>query len=238
MLIKNKVLDCITKYISQNRLKTGDKLPSCAELCRMMGVSLTSVREALKTLEAQGVVKVINGRGTFMKASAATNFLITIEHDDARKFAQLKEVFEVRKMLESQIIKNVVEYATPEELRKVDRCVKRLMQCYSKGKRTVDEDRRFHSELSAICHNSLLQRLADSVMETFDKLYPGDNSFNVTYSDTVVLHEKMFHAILKGDVATALRINDQTIDTILFRLSGLSNSTPEVKGVYAHGKVK
>jgi len=222
MSVKDRALAFITDYINQNKLETGTKLPSSAELCRMMGASLTSVREALKILEAQGVVKVENGRGVFVKSSATTNFLVTIEHVEEGRLAQLREVFEVRKMMESQVIKNVYDYATAEELDRVGLCLKRLMQKYKYGENTVNEDRLFHSELYAICHNSLLQRLANSVMETFDKMYATeDKSFSVIYSDTVVLHEKMFRALLRGDVTTALRINEQSIDRILFRLGNL-----------------
>jgi len=223
MSVKDKALSFITDYINQNKLETGAKLPPSAELCRMMGASLTSVREALKILEARGVVKVENGRGVFVKSSATTNFLIAIEHVEEGRIAQLREVFEVRKMMESQIIKNVYDYATNEELDRVELSLKRLMQRYKYGENTVDEDRRFHSEFYAICHNSLLQQLANSVIETFDKMYSAeDNSFSVIYSDTVVLHEKMFRALLRGDVSTALRINEQSIDRILFRLGNLA----------------
>jgi len=221
MSVKEKALSFITEYINQNKLKTGDKLPSGAELCKMTGTSLTSVREALRTLEAQGVVDIVNGSGTFVKSTATSSFLIAFEHDDEDRIAQLREVFEVRKMLEAQIIKNIYEYATPEELARVELSVKRLIQLYNYGENTCREDRWFHSELSAICHNSLLQRLADSVMETFDKLYPEDNSFSATYSDTVVQHEKMFNALVEGDIYRALRINEQTIDKILFRLGNI-----------------
>jgi len=222
MSVKDKALGYITDYISQNKLKTGDKLPSSAELCRMMGASLTSVREALKILEAQGIIEVVNGKGVFAKSSVPLNSLITIEHVEEDRVVQLREIFEVRKMLEAQIIKNVYEYATPEELDRVALCVKDLMQRYKYGENTVNEDRQFHSELYAICHNSLLQHLANSVMETFDKIYTEkEKSFDVTYSDTVVHHEKMFRALLRGDVSTALRVNGQAIDRILFRLGNL-----------------
>ncbi|MCL2424964.1 MAG: GntR family transcriptional regulator [Oscillospiraceae bacterium] len=223
MTVKDKALGFITDYISQNQLKIGDKLPSSAEFCRMMGASLTSVREALKILEAKGVVEVVNGIGIFVRSSTTNNFLITIEKNmEKDQIAQLMEVFEVRKMLEAQIIKNIYEYATSEELARVELSVKRLMKRYKCGESTVNEDRRFHSELYAICHNSLLEQLANSVIETFDKIYTTeDNGFDVTYSDTVVQHEKMFRALSRGDVSTALRINGKTIDRVIFRLDNL-----------------
>lgn len=60
-----EIIRFIKQYITEHELKPGDKLPSQEQLISMIGVSRTSLREAVKTMEAQGKLKVLNGKGIY-----------------------------------------------------------------------------------------------------------------------------------------------------------------------------
>ena len=57
--LQSEIIRYIQNYIQENGLKPGDRLPSQEKLIEMMGVSRTSLREAMKTLEARNVLGAI-----------------------------------------------------------------------------------------------------------------------------------------------------------------------------------
>ena len=59
--LQSEIIRYIQEYIEENRLEAGERLPSQGQLIQMMGVSRTSLREAMKTLEAREIIKVKNG---------------------------------------------------------------------------------------------------------------------------------------------------------------------------------
>ena len=59
-------MDAIEQYILKNHLQPGDPLPTESALCESLGVSRSSVREALRQLKALEIVTVQQGRGAFV----------------------------------------------------------------------------------------------------------------------------------------------------------------------------
>ena len=64
--LQSEIIKYIQSYIEENDLKEGDRLPSQGQFIEMMQVSRTALREAVKTLEAEGIVEVKNGKGIFV----------------------------------------------------------------------------------------------------------------------------------------------------------------------------
>ena len=64
--LKSEIIRYIQNYIQENNLKPGDRLTSQEKLIEMMGVSRTSLREAMKTLEARNVLEAKNGKGIYV----------------------------------------------------------------------------------------------------------------------------------------------------------------------------
>ncbi|MGH3123606.1 MAG: FadR/GntR family transcriptional regulator, partial [Streptosporangiaceae bacterium] len=63
-----RVAEQIEHFVAGNELAPGDRLPGERELCDLLGVSRASVREALRSLETRGVVRVQHGKGVFVAA--------------------------------------------------------------------------------------------------------------------------------------------------------------------------
>ena len=61
--LQSEIIRYIQEFIEGNGLKAGNRLPSQEKLIQMMGVSRTSLREAMKTLEARGVITARTGTG-------------------------------------------------------------------------------------------------------------------------------------------------------------------------------
>ncbi len=93
-----RVAEQVERYVQGNGLAPGDRLPGERELCELLGVSRASVREALRALEARGVVRVQHGKGVFVAAPDQGG-------QSLQRFARLREVgleelFAMREVLE------------------------------------------------------------------------------------------------------------------------------------------
>lgn len=66
-----QIRDAVVALIDRDNLKTGDQLPTEAQLCAAFGISRPSLREALRLLEQEGLIVTQHGRGRFLSAAAA-----------------------------------------------------------------------------------------------------------------------------------------------------------------------
>jgi GntR family transcriptional regulator, transcriptional repressor for pyruvate dehydrogenase complex len=186
------------KYIYEHNLKPGDSLPSATQLCSMMGVSLSPLREAMKILESRGEIKIINGKGSvvgagkdsFQKDISKVFFGTETEFVNVKK--RLLELLEVRKVLERQMIENVVRSASDEELLEVEKIMKHLMEKQKlvdklhRAELTTPDDKAFHNALAKICHNNALKNILNIVSRMFQELWENDGQrMDLLYADTI-----------------------------------------------------
>ena len=101
--LQSEIIRYIQNYIQENGLKPGDRLPSQEKLIEMMGVSRTSLREAMKTLEARNVLEAKNGKGIYVGSQEVNDLLRLI--DFAKEKELLLDTLEVRKILEREILR-------------------------------------------------------------------------------------------------------------------------------------
>jgi GntR family transcriptional regulator len=69
MSLYERTMSFLLQYIGENKLEAGAKLPTEPELASMTGVSMVTVRRALAELVSQGIVRRVQGRGTFLSRS-------------------------------------------------------------------------------------------------------------------------------------------------------------------------
>lgn len=114
--LSSEILARLQQGIRDGVLNVGDKLPSERELAESMGVSRNSVREAIRALEALGVIEVRHGDGTFIREPDVASLLgpyFDVLHE---KGTFLKEVLEFRRLLEPSLAHLAAERATDDDL--------------------------------------------------------------------------------------------------------------------------
>lgn len=95
--VSDRIAQQILDLLSTEELKPGDRLPSERDLAGLLGVSRPSVREAVKTLEAQGRLRVQHGQGVFVASPQSQEELRAAL---ARQEVTLAELFAMREVLE------------------------------------------------------------------------------------------------------------------------------------------
>lgn len=146
------------QIVAEGRLKAGDKLPNEVELSQTLGVSRATLREAIRTLTAQGVLEVRRGKGTFVAQQVA-------EMDDfgfsslEQIRGQLRDLFELRSIFEPRAAELACRRATAEELEEILHRGMEVERCIQAGQDRTQADRAFHAAIVRGTHNEFLVRL-------------------------------------------------------------------------------
>lgn len=146
------------QIVIEKQLKVGEKLPNELELSRTLGVSRTTLREAIRELVTQGILEVQRGRGTFVseKVQKINDFGFS---DLDRIRGQLRDLFELRSIFEPQAARLACRRATEEELADILEKGEAVDQCIQENRDRTDADRAFHAAIVRATHNEFMMRL-------------------------------------------------------------------------------
>ncbi len=210
--LQTEIIRYIQDYIEENHLSAGDRLPSQEQLIRMMGVSRTSLREAMKILEARGILKAQNGKGIYISEEKDSAMLPLL--DFAREKEQLLDTLEVRKILEKEILRLVIHRATPEELQELGKITSVLMEKFRKGQQQTAEDKQFHYMIYRLAHNQVMSQLILSISSAMDRFWEFPLAMEDPFRESLPLHEKLYQAICEKNVRKAQAINEKLLDAV------------------------
>lgn len=124
--LSEEIIEQFKQQILSGSWKPGDKLPPERELSESLGVSRTSVREAISALTAMGLVEVRVGEGTFLASDIAPLYKGDISSKFLVKRSSLLEVVEARKIIETQLACLAAGRATREDLNKMEKILENM----------------------------------------------------------------------------------------------------------------
>ncbi|MCG3421114.1 MULTISPECIES: FadR/GntR family transcriptional regulator [Oceanobacillus] len=193
----------IKRYIKREKLKSGDKLPSIAELVGILQIGRSSLREALQLLETQGAIEVLNGKGTFIKDMKPFQIQLSFEVEDEKNF--LLEVLEVREALEGKAVQLAVHAANEEDIKKMQAHLKSYVQFINEEKRDEANhaDASFHQAIYRASKNTMLESMIDSVWETFHRFWNRPFGKEDIFDESYPHHETLLQAIKERDTNKA-----------------------------------
>lgn len=147
--------------VREGRLSPGDRLPTEKQLADQFGVSRTVVREAIARLKADGYVETRQGLGAFVAPHAGrANFRINEPGAGAAE-TSLREVFELRYVMESGIAELAAVRRTEADLATMRKPLERMDEALLKGTQAADDDDAFHRAIAAATHNPLFERFME-----------------------------------------------------------------------------
>ena len=197
-------LDAVKSYILSNNLVPGDPLPTEAQMCQELGVSRTSIREALRKLEALDIVTRQQGKGTFvgsMSLKPMVESLIlrsALTQGDAH--TALHEVVFLRQLLDLGVAENLVEAMRGKQDHKLSDLVTAMEHKAAAGQTFLDEDIVFHQTLLGALNIPLLEQITQSLwlvhMATVPKLTTVSPQ---GLMQTARAHADMVNAVQEGD---------------------------------------
>ena len=151
------------ELIQQGTLKHGAKLPAERVLAEQLSVSRGSVREAMRTLELQGLAVSKHGSGTFINTQSLDAVATLMTSSLGTDETQLRNIFEVRHLLEPQLAALAARRATPEDVERLGFILVEQARQIMEGETGVDADTEFHFALATATHNTALVKVVSAV---------------------------------------------------------------------------
>ena len=201
----------IKEAILARTLKTGDKLSTEKEMASQFGVSLVTLREALRALEISGLIIRRKGqkRGIFVSEIDNESIKASLVHFLNFKDLSSQHLYEVRKIIEPSAIKLAAQNITPGEIQKLEENVSYCEEKLNRTGPSIDEreffdlDKRnneFHRVIGESTHNPILGLTLDYV---FDFITGCETAFlvsDIEYSvDNVKDHRNILECLKEKD---------------------------------------
>lgn len=163
--LPEQLAEQLVNLIEQERLTPGDFLPSAAAVAEQYGVSRPVVREALRTLEARGIVRTENGRGAIVQPITNAQLSQFFQRAVSVKKESFVELLEVRKGLEVESASLAATRATDDELRTIEHQVQKMGAALGTDKVYAELDAQLHLQIASATHNTMLLYLIESIRE-------------------------------------------------------------------------
>jgi GntR family transcriptional regulator, transcriptional repressor for pyruvate dehydrogenase complex len=162
--ISELIVDQVRLLIRQQQLNPGDRLPSERELCERFGVSRVTVREALRVLEANGLLEIRVGArgGAFVTKPSKERVGEGIADLLTLSAVTASEATEARLLLEVGMIPLVCERADDDDIAALLDICDRQDAALAAGDYQINLSAEFHSRLAECAHNSAIQMLSHS----------------------------------------------------------------------------
>jgi GntR family transcriptional regulator, transcriptional repressor for pyruvate dehydrogenase complex len=197
--IHEDVFHQIHQLIKEGRLRARDQLPSERELAETFKVSRTSVREALRALETQGLIVSRTGAGNFVADLPVESLIGPLARLLIDEKKALADVFEMRKLIEPHIAALAAERASRKDIAQLKRIVAKQSEAVRRGETGVDADAELHLCISRATQNQALQKLVFGLMEMLSRSREESLQTNERRKSSIDTHRKIVAAIEKHD---------------------------------------
>lgn len=201
---REQVEQTIKAAILSGELQTGELLPPEAELARQFNVSRTTLREALRVLSAQQLIRKVPGaRGGSFVQSVDYKSLGAVMSDAVENLLTLgtirfDEVADVRQYLEVPSVRLAARNRSDAQLEKLKDIVRRQKRASVDDPDIPDLDRQFHTLIAQASDNRVLSALVGALHHATEPVHYLDLSPDVG-RETVIQHQAIVRAIADQD---------------------------------------
>ncbi len=214
---KNRVYEAVAKRIERlivEEMKPGDKLPPERQLAESFNVSRSSIRDAIRTLEAMGLVEPRQGAGTVIRELSHDSVVTPISSVLLRKRQMVSELLDVRKIIEPPLAARAAQHATAEELAEMEAILRRQGEKVARGELAVEEDTEFHYSIALAADNSVVLKLLDVLMDLLRDTRERSLQVAGRLQKSFSGHQRILAALKRRDAAAAEKAMRQHIRDI------------------------
>lgn len=196
-----KISNLLIERIRSGQFSSGQALPSERDLAKQMGVSRSSVREALIVLEISGWVEIRTGNGVFVNEALPSDAPV------AREDAGVVELLKAREIIEGEIACLAAQNASDDQRAELDRIMLDMERETADNIEFHGLDKRFHMLIGEMTGNSVLRDMAEYLWNKrysplfmhFETYYAGRDIAEDMARD----HQKIVEAISARDARAA-----------------------------------
>lgn len=218
---KNRVHEEVARQLEiliLKELKPGDKLPAERELATMLGVSRSSIRDAIRRLELVGLVEPRQGSGTRVREISTDTLVSPLANVIAHKRQMVHELLEFRKMLEPGLAARAAEHASEEDVARMEEILDRQERKVRGGGLAIEEDTEFHYCIATAARNSVVLKVVDVVMDLLRETRSRSLQSEGRPQKSMAGHRRILNAIRRGDpeaAENAMRLHIREVEKMV-----------------------
>lgn len=183
----------------------GEKLPNENELSESLGISRTTLREAIRILSAEGILTVRRGRGTFVAEQADQYAASGIDMQNISQMKiTLRDLYETRMIFEPEAAALACKRATDAEIQSIlalgEECQTQLLKDPRSKKRIASESA-FHGAIVKASHNEFLSQFLPMLTRTIEQTFALNYNLDVIAEDAYKDHILIMNFLKKRDSA-------------------------------------
>ena len=157
----------IQSLIGSGRYAVGERLPSITEMARQYNVGPPTLREAIKRVEALGLVSVRHGSGVYVRSLAPPIFLTNPIHTGEPSKKLLLDLIEARMPIEIETAVLAARNATAEQIGRMERLLEEAAAAIGNAAVLAPLNMAFHCEIAKASGNVVLAQLVEQIVELF-----------------------------------------------------------------------
>ncbi len=166
--VYEQVIEQIKSKIKSGEIKKGDRLPSEREMAELIGVSRTSVREAIRALEVVGLVESKQGAGNYIKTNFDNSLFEPLSVMFMLQESSVQEMYDLRETLELECAKLSAKNIEDNELALLTAIVDRMYLAGTEEE-SLELDIKFHHLIAKASRNVLLINMLDVISQLMDE---------------------------------------------------------------------
>lgn len=201
--IHEEIVEEIERRIRSGELPVGTKLPPERKLADQLGVSRTSLREALHVLKRMGCIRSVVGEGNYVDQVLPKHVVMPLSMMLSQRNALAVDIIQVRQYLEVHMASMAATNATEAQLRGISEAISDMEEQIRNGKNGIEGDNRFHSEIARASQNKAFCIIVELLGELLAESRKATLNIPGQPAKTVQDHWKIFAAIQSGDAAAA-----------------------------------
>jgi len=202
-----RIANHVRDLIVNQHLHPGERLPAERELARMLGVSRVPIREAMRTLAAQGYIEIRRGQGTFVATSSVEATVDELTKELLKQRGLLAELFAVRRLLEPASAQWAAARAGEEDIAKILQTMAEMESAGGSdppdyetiGKR----DTELHVQIADAAANRVLIRIMQAIQDLHREQLETSLRYRDRVHETLKDHRRLVGAIAAGDPVEA-----------------------------------
>jgi len=163
--ITDLIVEQLREAIVTGKVKPSDQLPPERELVKYFKASRIAVREALKSLEAAGLIAIKPGSGVFVAEAGSKTMSDSLYSILRMRNTSSNEMTEARLIFEPHVARLAAERITEEELEGLKRNVERTEAALDSDSPVVGENLEFHTLLAEATHNTVISLTMKSMLD-------------------------------------------------------------------------
>jgi DNA-binding GntR family transcriptional regulator len=149
--LHEEIANNLRDMIMSGELREGDKIKE-NDLCDMMGISKTPLREALRVLSAEGLIRLIPNRGSYVTTPT---------------FEEIKEMFDVMSVLEGVCARTAAEKMNAKDFSKLEKLHNKLEESFRRRdqKKYIHQNNSYHALVQELAGNKTLNQIVNGLRQ-------------------------------------------------------------------------